>query len=78
MRDSSTALVGDLGPLLAALAVANDPPSTGWCTEEAEIVPTLWFTDDEGRAARVAYPMDGCGKPMSGQVRDALADLRRG
>lgn len=65
---------GDLGPLLAALAVPSDPPTDGPCTADYEIVPELWLVTEEGEAVRAAWPTDSCGKTKLG-VRAALDAL---
>jgi hypothetical protein len=67
---------GDLGPLLDALAAADDVPSEGlMCTADMEMVPALWLEARAGGFVPVHYPRDGCGKTKPA-VRDALDGLQ--
>lgn len=69
---------GDLGPLLKALDVPDDRRSSGPCTLELVVGPSLWLVDADGDAIRAVYPVDGCGKPKADAVVDALAALTVG
>ncbi|MBT2497827.1 hypothetical protein J7E25_01835 [Agromyces sp. ISL-38] len=67
---------GDLGPLLEALAVADDVPPEGlMCTADMEMVPPLWLEARSGGFVPVHYPRDGCGKTKPA-VHDALDGLQ--
>jgi hypothetical protein len=68
-------LEGDLGPLLDALAQADDPvPPDIMCTADMELVPPLWLEDADGAVIPVHYPRDACGKTKPA-VRDAVERL---
>ncbi|RXZ71430.1 hypothetical protein [Agromyces albus] len=67
---------GDLGPLLEALAAADDVPPEGlMCTADMEMVPPLWLEARSGGFVPVHYPRDGCGKTKPA-VHDALDELQ--
>jgi hypothetical protein len=68
-------LEGDLGPLLDALNAPDEPRWPGPCTADMLIAPTIWLADADGAAIRVAYPVDGCGKPKADAALDALGTL---
>ncbi len=69
---------GDLGPLLAALAVPSDRgEGEFFCTSDLERIPILWLVDAEGTAIDAAWPTTIChkasGKPETQKAVDALA-----
>ena len=68
-------LEGDLAPVLAALARPDDPPWIGPCTAVMTIAPDLWLEGADGRVIRVAFPVDGCAQPKSGEVLGSLGLL---
>lgn len=68
-------LEGDLGPLLAALDAPDDRRSSGPCTLELVVGPSIWLVDADDDAIRAVYPVDGCGKAKIDAVTNALATL---
>jgi hypothetical protein len=66
---------GDLGPLLDALAEADDVrPNELNCLADMELVPALWLEARAGGFVPVHYPRDACGKTKPA-VLDALSSL---
>lgn len=66
---------GDLGPLLDALADADDPvPKDLACTADMELVRPLWLEAADGTVIPVRYPRNACGKTKPA-VTEALERL---
>ncbi|MGI5211710.1 hypothetical protein [Plantactinospora sp. CA-290183] len=65
---------GDVGRLVAALRLPDEPRTGEVCS--AEMPAVRWFAvlDADGRWTRPGVPVDGCGKPRI-EVRDAIAAL---
>ncbi|MET8086789.1 hypothetical protein [Micromonospora sp. NPDC005237] len=68
---------GDIGPLVAALGLADEERGRGdiACTADMLVPPWLALLDDKGRWLRPYLPTDVCGKPRP-EVRAALDGLR--
>ncbi|MET8364699.1 hypothetical protein ABZU53_14175 [Micromonospora sp. NPDC005194] len=68
---------GDIGPLVAALGLADEERGRGdiACTADMLVPPWLALLDDRGRWLRPYLPTDVCGKPRP-EVRAALDGLR--
>lgn len=64
----------DIGELLAAVRLPDEPRWTGACTMELRVIPWFAFLDADGRWVRPGVPVDGCGK-IRMEVVDALAAL---
>ena len=71
-------LDGDLGPLLAALNAPDEPRSSGPCTLELVVGPSIWLVDADGDAIRAVYPVDRCGRPQVDPIANALSALAAG
>ncbi len=65
----------DAGAFLAALRLADEPPSSGPCDQSLVVTPWLALVDAAGRWLRPGVPTDSCGKPRS-EVRTAIDALR--
>ncbi|MFG1885259.1 hypothetical protein [Micromonospora sp. NPDC049102] len=67
----------DIGPLVAALGLADQERGPGEiaCTADLLVPPWLALLDDKGRWLRPYLPMDACGKPRP-EVRAAVDGLR--
>ncbi|WP_433114999.1 hypothetical protein [Micromonospora sp. CA-246542] len=67
----------DIGPLVAALGLADQERGRGEvaCTADMLVPPWLALLDDRGRWLRPYLPTDACGKPRP-EVRAALDGLR--
>ena len=61
----------DVGPLLAYLAQPDERPTSGACTADGWAPPTLYLLDTGGGYVAPAIPVDGCGKPLGWEHRDA-------
>lgn len=59
-------LTGDVDPFLAALARESAPRSSGACMAKMEVQPAIFLVDDDGRAVRPQWPVDGCGFLLEG------------
>lgn len=55
-------LEGDYTALLAALAQPSSRGGSEPCTADMEIMPGLWLVNAAGKAVKVTWPTDGCGK----------------
>jgi len=64
----------DIGALLAALRLPDQPLTAGACTADLPTVPWFALLDAEGRWIRPGVPGDVCGK-IRIEVRDAVAAL---
>ncbi|GAB3944072.1 hypothetical protein [Micromonospora vulcania] len=67
----------EVGALVAALRLPNQPPPGGEfaCTADMVVPPWLALLDERGRWLRPYLPRDACGKPRP-EVRAALDGLR--
>jgi hypothetical protein len=72
-----TWLTGDLGDVVAALAIPSDRNGRMNCTADMEIPPTVWLVNADGQVINVAWPLDACGKSKK-PLREALAALSTG
>jgi len=64
---------GDIPAVVAAFAMPSSRPE-GSCSQEFEAVPELFLVDADGRAVRMAWPLDGCGTTRA-EARTAIASL---
>ena len=64
---------GDLRPVIDAFALRSQPPG-GSCDRGFEAIPELFLVEADGRAVRMAWPLDRCGT-VRAEARTAIASL---
>ncbi|MEV4412034.1 hypothetical protein [Catellatospora sp. NPDC049609] len=65
----------DIGPLVTALRLPDEPKTGGGCRTDLVPAPWLAMLDAEGRWTRPGIPLDRCDKPR-GEVGTAIAAMR--